>query len=583
MATQLSPGIAISEINLTGSTAPIATALGATVGNYTWGPADQIIFIDNQETLKKALGKPNDDNFRSWFSSANFLDYSSSLFTVRVVSDNAKNATANGIITNQAEVDQGADPIYDYGYLIKNAEKYEFVKTAGAGYGPWVARYAGELGNSIEVSMCPADSTVFDAWAYKDLFDSAPGTSDYANTKGGSNDEMHIVVIDSLGLLSSTPGTVLEKFAYVSAASDAKGEGGVNNYYPDVLEQRSRYIFWTDHPSSGTIFDNWGSTAANKNFLTPTGSDVLGTLTTTLQGGDDGDVPTDGKLQLGWDLFKSKEDIEISLLITGAVSTTIGTYVAAIAEQRGDCVAFISPQYTDVIDNSGNEATDVVDTRNQLNVNSSYAIMDSGWKYQYDKFADKFRWMPLNPDIAGLCARTDNVREPWFSPAGEQRGRILNVAKLAYNPPKGDRDTLYKNGVNPVVNIQGSGPILFGDKTLLAKPSAFDRINVRRLFIVLEKTIESAARNAMFEFNDAFTRGQFLALVEPYLNSVRARRGVTDFKVVCDESNNTPEVVDNNQFIGDIYIKPARSINFIQLNFVAVRSGVDFSEIVGTV
>lgn len=584
MTTQLSPGIAIKEIDLTGSTAAIPTNTGGMVGDFQWGPVEDIIFIDNQETLKKVFGTPNDSNFSSWFTASNFLDYSGSLLAVRTVGAGALNATSGGILQNPDDVAQGADPIYQYGFLVKNEEKFEFTKTQAEPYGPWIARYAGELGNSIKVSFCPADSDAFYAWEYEGLFDSAPGTSDSVANKGGSNDELHIVVIDELGTLSGSPGTILEKYGYLSAASDAKTENGANNYYEDVLEKSSNYIYASGNPVSGTIYENWGMAAQGTNFLTPTdGQDVLSAMSYMMQGGAVGDKSTDGDLQLGWDLYKSKDNVEVAFFITGAASTTLGNYVASLAEQRIDCVAFLSPQYSDVVNNSGNEATDVVDTRNALNINSSYAIMDSGWKYQYDKFADKYRWVPLNADIAGLCARTDNTRAPWFSPAGESRGRIQNVVKLAYNPEKADRDKLYKNGVNPVINRPGVGPILFGDKTMLSKPSAFDRINVRRLFIVVEKTIESAARNALFEFNDAFTRGQFLALVEPYLARVQAQRGITDFKVVCDESNNPPSIVDNNQFIGDIYIKPARSINFINLNFVAVRSGVEFSEVVGTV
>jgi phage tail sheath protein FI len=563
MATQLSPGINISEIDLTSSTAAVSTSIGGTVGNFSWGPVDQITVIDNQETLKRIFGKPDDTNYLSWFSASNFLDYSTTLLTARVVASDALNATSAGS-----------------GFLIKNDENYEFVRSAGAGEGPWAARFAGELGNSIKVSICPASSSDFGTWEYKDLFDTFPSSSPYASNRGASNDELHIVVVDVDGKLSGTSGAVLEKYAFVSAAKGAKKEDGTNNYYPDVVTRSSRYIHWLSHPSD---FTDWGQEAANNiNFIeAPTTNSTLATVAATLNGGAQGTAVADAELTAGWDLFKSKEEITVSLLISGAASTTVGQAVAALASNRKDCVAFLSPQYADVVNNPDSEAADVVTTRNTLNVNSSYAVMDSGWKYQYDKFADAYRWMPLNPDIAGLCARTDSNRAPWFSPAGETRGRIQNVVKLAFNPDKTERDTLYKNGVNPVLNIPGTGPILFGDKTMLAKPSAFDRINVRRLFIVIQQTIESAARNALFELNDAFTRGQFLALVEPYLSRVQAQRGVTDFKVVCDDTNNTAEVVNNNQFVGDIYVKPSRSINFIQLNFVAVRDGVEFSEIVG--
>jgi phage tail sheath protein FI len=251
-----------------------------------------------------------------------------------------------------------------------------------------------------------------------------------------------------------------------------------------------------------------------------------------------------------------------------------------MCDTRKDCLVFLSPEKSDVVNNPGGEVTDTVAYRQTLTT-SSYAVMDSNWKYQYDKYNDVYRWIPCNGDVAGLCARTDLERDPWFSPGGLNRGVLKNVIKLAYNPSKTNRDDLYVKGINPIVSFQGEGTVLFGDKTLLVKPSAFDRINVRRLFIVLEKAISRAARFSLFEFNDQFTRAQFVSLVEPFLRDVQGRRGITDFRVVCDETNNTGEVIDRNEFVGDIYIKPARSINYIQLNFVAVRTGVAFEEIVG--
>jgi phage tail sheath protein FI len=240
----------------------------------------------------------------------------------------------------------------------------------------------------------------------------------------------------------------------------------------------------------------------------------------------------------------------------------------------------MSPPSSTVIDNAGSESTDLETLANDL-TRSSYVVMDSAWKYQYDKYSDVYRWVPLNGDIAGLCARTDTQRDPWFSPAGLNRGQIKNVVKLSWNPQKTERDTIYKAGINPVVTFPGEGTILYGDKTFQNRPSAFDRINVRRLFLILEKTIAKASRSTLFEFNDEFTRAQFVNLVEPFLRDIQGRRGIYDYRVVCDTTNNTPEVIDQNQFVGDIYIKPARSINFIQLNFVAVRTGVAFNEIVG--
>ena len=305
----------------------------------------------------------------------------------------------------------------------------------------------------------------------------------------------------------------------------------------------------------------------------------------SLYGGNDG-VVSEANTVVAFNKLANPEQVDISLVMTGNLSgPSAKSVIENVAEVRKDCVVFVSPPLANTLLTPTNDpSTSIVNWRNSsthLNKNSSYAIMDSGWKYQYDKYNDAYVWVPLNGDIAGLCARTDDFRDPWFSPAGLTRGQIKNVVKLAFNPNKTERDTLYKNGVNPVVSFPGEGIVLFGDKTLLKTASAFDRINVRRLFIVLEKSISRAARGQLFEFNDEFTRSQFVSIVEPFLRQVKGRRGIFDYKVVCDETNNTPQVIDNNQFVGDIYVKPARSINFIQLNFVAVRSGVAFNEIVG--
>jgi phage tail sheath protein FI len=334
-----------------------------------------------------------------------------------------------------------------------------------------------------------------------------------------------------------------------------------------------------DHPTAVGSGADWGSIA------TPTSQYKLltGVLAPSLAGGVDAE-PVTGDITTGWDLFSNAELVDVNLLITGPWGATAAKYaIDNVAETRRDCIAFCSPALATVQNNVGDEANDIITERQSgsFNVNSSYGVMDTGWKYQYDKYNDKYRWVPLNADVAGLCARTDNIADPWFSPGGLNRGQIKNVVKLAYSPDKTDRDLLYKNGINPVVSFPGDGTVLFGDKTLLTKPSAFDRINVRRLFIVLEKAIALAAKYQLFEFNDAFTRSQFRNLVEPFLRDVQGRRGIYDFRVICDETNNTGEIIDTNQFVADIYIKPARSINFMTLNFVATRTGVSFNEIVG--
>lgn len=554
MAFQLSPGVNVSEVDLTTVVPSVATTVGGLAGNFAWGPCEEVTVIPSEIRLVETFGKPNETTFPYFFTAANFLSYGSDLRVVRAANTGTLNATTSGV-----------------GVQIKNTLDYTQNHSSGAGNDDFAAKWPGTLGNSIGVSIC--DSNTFTGWAYSANFDSAPATSDYAADKNSANDELHIIVFDTTGAISGTAGTILEKFAYVSKASDAKNSDGTTNYYKDVVNNRSRYVWWTKHNSEGT---NWGTVA------TATASYSLLTAVDTfnLSGGADVAV-TNGDLQRAMDLFENPDSVDVSLLMLGPVtSNTVPNYAISIAESRKDTVVFVSPPLTSVIDNVGSEATSVVNFRNTL-TSSSYAVMDSGYKYQYDKYNDTYRWVPLNGDIAGLCVRTDAQRDPWFSPAGLNRGLVKNVIKLSWNPTKSERDTLYKVGVNPVVTFPGEGTILYGDKTLLSRPSAFDRINVRRLFIVLEKAISKAARSSLFEFNDEFTRAAFVNLVEPYLRDVQGRRGIFDFRVVCDASNNTQEVIDRNEFVGDIYIKPARSINFIQLNFVAVRTGVSFEEVVG--
>jgi phage tail sheath protein FI len=556
MAFQLSPGVLVVEKDLTNVVPAVATSIGGFVGEFQWGPVLEPVTISSEIELVKTFGKPNDTTAASFFSAANFLSYSNNLKVVRVVGTAARNAVSSGTAV-----------------AINNEEAWEASYASGqASVGEFAAKYPGALGNSLKVSM--ADSATFTGWAYEAQFDAAPSTSAYVSGLGGADDELHIIVVDEDGLISGTAGTILEKFANVSKAVDAKTSEGAANYYVEVLSG-SRYIWWMDHTTSVEAGDTaWGSNAAGTTFKT-----MSTVVTRSLTGGVDAS-PSTGNVQTGYDEFANAELIDVNLLVMGPHGATVANDAIAIAEDRKDCMVFISPELADVYNNAGDEATDVVAFRSTL-TSSSYAVLDSGWKYQYDKYADKYRWIPLNADIAGLCARTDTIADPWFSPGGLNRGQIRNVVKLAYSPDKTDRDTLYKKGVNPVVSFPGEGTVLYGDKTLQSKPSAFDRINVRRLFIVLEKAIATAAKYQLFEFNDAFTRAQFRNLVEPFLRDIKGRRGVYDFRVICDETNNTGEVIDQNQFVADIYIKPARSINFITLNFIATRTGVAFEEIVG--
>jgi hypothetical protein len=431
-----------------------------------------------------------------------------------------------------------------------------------------------------------AQNTVFGTqyWEYHNAVVPGPGTSNYVRSRNANTsvaDEIHIVIADAGGKFTGIPGEILEVWSNLSIAKDAKSEQGGSIYYRDVLNKSSRYVWSTS---------DWLS----KNETPQLAADptlaigISNNYTSSFGSGGDGEDESgisEGKLMTAYDLFKSTEDVEVSLILAGKARGQIGQDVANyiidnVCEYRKDCVAFITSPFDDTVMAPGQELDNLTTFRNSL-TSSSYAVLDTGYKYQYDKYNDGYIWVPLNGDIAGLCVRTDNVRDPWYSPAGFNRGIIKNVVKLAYNPDKNDRDVLYRNGINPVVTFPGRGTVLYGDKTLLAKPSAFDRINVRRLFIVLEKTIAIAAKSSLFEFNDDFTRAAFRNLVEPYLRDIQGRRGIYDFKVVCDNTNNTPEVIDRNEFRGDIYIKPARSINFIQLNFVAVRTGVEFEEIVG--
>ena len=559
MAFQLSPGVNVSEIDLTTIVPSVATSIGAFAGPFGWGPVGEIITISDEVRLADTFGRPDSSNYEYWFSAANFLAYTNNLKIVRAYGIGSTfNATANSSAA---------------GVTIKNDEDWDNNYSGGANtYGHFAARYAGAIGNSLRVSV--ADANTYATWTYSTQFTAAPSTSTYVSNKGGANDEIHIIVVDEDGLFSGSRGTVLEKFGFVSKASDAKDDSGNTNYYKNVIANKSKYVHWLSHPSTVGTGTAWGSSANATAFAVMTSN-----TTVSLTGGADGTVST-ANVVTAYDSFDNAESVDISLVISGPAGQTLADSLISMAETRKDCVVFLSPEKADVVDNAGSEVTDVKAYRDTL-TSTSYAVLDGNWKYQYDKYNDVYRWIPLNGDVAGLCARTDLERDPWYSPGGLNRGIIKNIVKLAFNPTKTNRDDLYVKGINPVVSFQGEGTVLFGDKTLQSKPSAFDRINVRRLFIVLEKAIARAARFSLFEFNDQFTRAQFVALVEPFLRDVQGRRGITDFKVVCDETNNTGEVIDRNEFIGDIYIKPARSINFIQLNFVAVRTGVSFDEVVG--
>ena len=558
---QVSPGVNVSEIDATTVVPSVSTSTGAIAGHFQWGPIDVAREVASEDELVRVFGGPDSNTALTFFTAASFLAYSNSLYVSRADSGNINSAIALNVsaVTFAGNVKvKSEDSYFNNNFTVSDANV------------AFVARYAGSLGNSLKIAWCAnSNAASFTAWTYAPFFDKAPGTSTYiaSNFKSDANDEMHIVVVDEDGLFTGVANTVLEKFANVSKATNAVDESGSSIYYRDVLFNKSRYVY-----AYGQNNATWG-VAANATFAyageTSNGvSFIRGTE----------DTPTDGNVQIAYQQFSSSDNVDVSLIMTGAASSTLAANVISLAAGRKDCITFLSPTLANV--QAADPTTAVSNFRNAL-TSTSFAVMDSNWKYMYDKYNDLYRWIPCNGDVAGLCAQTDRDRDPWFSPAGFNRGQLKNIVKLAFNPNQTQRDTLYKAGVNPVVSFPGDGTVLFGDKTMLNKPSAFDRINVRRLFIVLEKAIAKAARASLFEFNDEFTRAQFVNLVEPFLRLVQGRRGIYDFRVICDETNNTGEVIDRNEFVGDIYVKPAKSINYIQLNFVAVRTGVAFDEIVG--
>ena len=637
MAFQVSPGVQVREIDLTNVVPAVSTSVGAFVGNFRWGPVLETTQVTSEKDLADKFGVPTASGAVDFFTASYFLKYGNNLQVVRNIDSAARNANSDDastatIIKNQddyenqtfsstvtvtvdGEVQSGETEIVltdasgvtvgdafvgDYASkdiadnttitnivgntitisnatagIIPDAETFSIAVNKGT----WIAKYPGVLGNSLKVSVCAyqANGDQFTGWAYSSNFTAAPGTSDYVSNKGGANDEVHIVVVDEDGAWTGTAGTVLETFAFASLASDAKTNDGASNYYKDVINNKSNYVWFGTHASELT---NAGaaSTATFANTIT-----TDATLNYSLVGGADSGTLGTSEIALGYDLFEDAETIDVSLLIMPSVSSSNATTVAndliSIAEGRKDCVAFVSPA-TSTTTSSTSPSADVITFANTL-TSSSYAVIDSTALKIYDKYNDQYINIPASSSVAGLCANTDEVADSWFSPAGYTRGQLLGVTKIAFNPKKAERDSLYQARINPICSFPGQGTILFGDKTAQSKPSAFDRINVRRLFITLEKAISTAAKYSLFEFNDEFTRAQFRNLVEPFLREVKGRRGLTDFQVVCDETNNTGQVIDANEFVADIYIKPARSINYISLNFIATRTGVEFSEIVG--
>jgi hypothetical protein len=642
MAFQVSPNVLVQERDVSLFVPQVSTTAGAFVGSFNWGPAEEFVTIDSEKTLYNTFGKPDDNNFKYWFTAANFLSYGNNLQISRVADGAARNASAGGtapLIKNQDNYDGSL------GYTAPTLTNTEYV-----------AKYPGTLGNNLKVSVCDYNSYQFNAnvsatttifstgatvtalprpvpkgswlevtasgtvyrfqttadaalssttltftnntgissvdttsvsvlWEYWNQVESRPANSRYTLSKANASssatiyDELHVFVVDEDGGITGSAGTVLEKFQGLSKATDATSADGLSNYYKTFLNQNSIYIWWGSHTANTTSSAGnslaWGTVSPATGA---TGFNVMNQVQSKSLGSGVDVTATDGLLQTEYVKLANAELYDVSLIpVVGHLydNATARYVVDNVADVRRDCVVFVSPTSSILT-----TATGVVNDRNSFfNKDSSYAVMDSGWKYQYDRYNDVYRWLPLSGDIAGLCVRTDFVADPWYSPGGYNRGQVKNVVKLNWTPTKTDRDNLYRFQVNPVITQPGLGTVLFGDKTVTQKPSAFDRINVRRLFIVLEKAIATAAKFQLFEFNDAFTRSQFVSLVEPFLRDVQGRRGVIDFRVVCDDTNNTAEVIDRNEFVADIYIKPAKSINYITLNFIATRSGIAFEEI----
>lgn len=568
-----SPGVRTTEEQVGGSVQELEGPPGAAVVDATWGPAMKRELVSSESQLREKFGEPTNNNATRWFTAANFLGYVGSAYIVRVVNENAKNAA-----DDEAEAT-----------LVKNDDEFE---NASLDNVQFLARYPGKKGNSIRVHVADSESA-FEDWEYAGEFDSAPATSQYAEDRAGDGetdrkDELHIVVVDEKGKITGTKGTILETYGFLSKASDAKTPQGGNNYFVDVINADSEYIYAGTKKLVEKESDQieYGAEAGEEEGVYAHSDS---SLSIDLSGGTDGDSISSSELVEGIKLFRSKEDVQIRVLLTadggesfGEVeSTTLADEATSIAEDRKDCIVVISPM---VLSESGGPASDpseqVKDFTDSL-TRSTFAVIDSGWKYQYDTYNDKRRWIPLNGDVGGLISRVERDQQPWFSPAGFSRGNIQRFIKLAWNPDKNQRNELYRNGVNPVVSFPGGGTVLFGDKTFVSRPDAFDRINVRMLFITVRTNIARFSESILFEQNDSITREQFTAAVNQYLESVQARRGIERFEVIADTSVNTSTVRDNNEFRGNIFIRPVNSINFINLRFVAVRGGIDFEEVVG--
>ena len=646
-----------------GSIETVDVNVGAIAGAFTKGPVLTPIRISTEAQLIETFGEPTDANAETWWTAASFLSYGGVLDVVRASTSGQLSASDDGttspyilsiptkdvyeatyfdagnnafkwasrnIGTDQnalrvATIDAGADITLTLDGALGTTTVGTQVQTASASPNGAKSGYIFAWdGASNKVSLITSDT-----WVATDLIENGvtdlnvtatvswydeqtvfaglnwssigprPGTSPFVSARGGSKDEIHVVVYDGTGDISGVPNTVLEKFTYLSKANNGKTAEGSGNYYPQVFLDKSNWVYWGSHEATD-LYDVSANQSATGNLAgtnnagndSTTAFDLIGGRSYTLAKGAESGGATSGEIISAMQEFADPETIMIDYLLAGPGDTgsgasaktntkAIAAAALTISSARKDCIAFLSPYRGDVVGvtSSATQTQNVVDFYDTLQA-TSFGVFDNTWKYVYDRFADKYRYVPANGDVAGLCAATTANGLPWFSPAGLNRGAIKNAVKLAFSPTRTERDKLYQNRINPVTSLPGQGIILFGDKTALASPSAFDRINVRRLFNVIEKTIGNAAKGVLFELNDEFTRNNFKNVVEPYLRGVQAERGITDFLVVCDETNNTGAVIDSNEFKADFYIKPARSINFITLTFIATRTGVSFEEVV---
>ena len=628
MASQVSPGVIIRERDLSNAVVVGDVAITAAFAStFVKGPAGTITNINSERELIGQFGGPSDDNAADWLVASEFLQYGGRLAVVRAATA-VENATASGtgvLIKDKVDFDGGAtSEVFAARYAGTDGNYYRVVVvdrgadeiatvvghglTVGATYNDGTNDHEvyAVLGvdtiaiintdgvkasaNAIATTPWYSNTTIASTGLKLGAIGPRPGTSAFAAENYVNYDELHVAVIDE------RTNAIVERFTYLSKLSDAKTPEGASNYWRDVLNKESAYLYSGAEVATGLQATGvaWGGTAAAAGGAAGATVKLKLILTreTLLSGGVDDYAYNAGEIQIAYNEFLDTEASQIDFVIMGgsmgteADTLTKAGAVIGVATSRTDCIAFVSPHVGNQVAASGGALSSTQQRDNTIAFfdslpSTSYAIFDSGIKYTYDRFNDKYRYLGCNGDIAGLCVRTSNAVDDWISPAGLNRGGLRNVVKLAYNPNKADRDELYQSRVNPIVAFPGSGPVLFGDKTALASPSAFDRINVRRLFLNIEKRAADLGKQVLFEQNDSVTRGNFNSAITSYLAEVQARRGLTDYLVVCDETNNTPAVIDRNEFVAELYLKPTRSINYVTVTVTATRTGVEFSEVVG--